>query len=70
MAQGEGREEQLVQVYFSPVKAVKYEISVELVKELQTESVAYVRSLPVGMENPDGIKEVKSEERRVKNKSN
>ncbi len=37
-------------------KAVKYEISVEIVKELQTESVAYVRSLPIGMGgNPDGI---------------
>ncbi len=36
-------------------KAVKYEINIELVKELQTESVAYVRSLPVGMGTPDGI---------------
>ena len=30
-------------------KAVKYEINVSFVKELQTESVAYVRSLPVGL---------------------
>ena len=30
-------------------KAVKYEINVEIVRELQTESVAYVRSLPVGL---------------------
>jgi hypothetical protein len=37
-------------------KAVKYEISVEIVKELQTESVAYVRSLPVGLTgSPNGI---------------
>ena len=40
-------------------KAVKYEISVEIVKELQTESVAYVRSLPVGLTgSPDGIEKV------------
>ena len=39
-------------------KAVKYEIDVEIVKELQTESVAYVRSLPVGMGTPDGIEKV------------
>ena len=37
-------------------KAVKYEINVEIVKELQRESVVYVRSLPVGLgNNPDGI---------------
>ncbi len=39
-------------------KAVKYEIDVEIVKELQTESVAYVRSLPIGMGTPDGIEKV------------
>ncbi len=37
-------------------KGVKYEINVEIVEELQTESVAYVRSLPVGLgNNPDGL---------------
>ena len=36
-------------------KAVKYEINVSFVKWLQTESVAYVRSLPVGLGNPNGI---------------
>ena len=36
-------------------KAVKYEIGIELVKELQTESVAYVRKLPIGMEDANGI---------------
>ena len=36
-------------------KAVKYAINVSFVKELQTESVAYVRSLPVGLGTPDGI---------------
>ena len=40
-------------------KAVKYEIDVEIVKELQTESVAYVRSLPIGLTgSPDGIEKV------------
>ena len=46
-------------------KAVKYEISVEIVKELQTESVAYVRSLPVGMGNPDGIEKVQESKFKV-----
>ena len=42
-------------------KAVKYEISVCLVKELQTEGVAYVRSLPVGLTgSPDGIENLRS----------
>ena len=36
-------------------KAVKYEINVELVKELQTKNVAYVRKLPIGMEDANGI---------------
>ena len=38
-------------------KAVKYEINVEIVEELQTESVAYVRSLPASLigGTPDGI---------------
>jgi hypothetical protein len=36
-------------------KAVKYEIGIELVKELQTESVAYVRKLPIGMDDTNGI---------------
>ena len=36
-------------------KAVKYEINVGLVKELQTESVAYVRKLPIGMDDTNGI---------------
>ena len=40
-------------------KAVKYEISVEIVEDLQSESVAYVRSLPVGLgSTPDGIGEI------------
>ena len=40
-------------------KAVKYEINVEIVEELQTESVAYVRSLPVGLTgSPNGIEKV------------
>ncbi|MCR5434612.1 MAG: hypothetical protein K6F20_09495 [Bacteroidaceae bacterium] len=34
---------------------MKYAINVSFVKELQTESVAYVRSLPFGMGTPDGI---------------
>ena len=41
-------------------KAVKYEMNVEIVKELQTESVAYVRSLPVGLTgSPDGIENLR-----------
>ena len=36
-------------------KAVKYEISIGFVKELQTKSVAYVRKLPIGMEDANGI---------------
>ena len=36
-------------------KAVKYAINVSFVKELQTESVAYVRSLPIGMDDANGI---------------
>ena len=36
-------------------KAVKYEINVELVKELQTKNVAYVRKLPIGMEDANSI---------------
>ena len=44
-------------------KAVKYEINVEIVEELQTESVAYVRSLPVGLTgSPNGIETVHSSE--------
>ena len=36
-------------------KAVKYAINVSFVKELQTKSVAYVRKLPIGMEDANGI---------------
>ena len=49
--------------------AVKYEIDVEIVKEIETPSIAYVHRLPQGLSATGGTNSIHSAEYRMQNES-